>query len=241
METHPPDSEAGKKRFDVPLYYRVATCFWDDEKARRWPDHITVLALYILTTRHRTLEGFFILPVGYIAEDLSVSRRRVRVGLTILEKDGFIEYDHDTSAILIRNALRYQQPDSTNVVRGVISRVKSLPQSKLLIKFIALAKLHCLRKGLSPSAQSFPHLLEQELPHLSEQELQQEHVLLNPNLQSGIVNRESINRESLKNSTFTEKTKHLRTVGRVENDTGEGLTQTEASLRERWPHLKDTK
>lgn len=155
-ETKPP-------RVDVPRYFRVACRFHDDEKVRNWPDWIKLFALYLLTTKHRNLEGFFVLPPDYAAADLGWSRIRVLKGLRILEADVFLSFDSATNLLLIRNALRYQQPDSKNVQKAVLSRVRNLPENKEMLQdFIALATEHCLKPGLSPWAQGFPELLRKE-------------------------------------------------------------------------------
>jgi hypothetical protein len=158
------DAETNKStRTDVPRYYRVACHFWSDEKVATWPDSQKLLALYLLTTKHRTLEGFFVLPPQYIAADIGWPLRRVKDMLLKLEAEGFIRFDEKTNLLLIRNALRYQQPDSKNVQKAVIARVRNLPASQeLLNEFLSLARAHCLRSGLSPFAQGFPALLERE-------------------------------------------------------------------------------
>lgn len=159
-------------RPDVPRYYRVACHFWSDEKVVTWPDPLKLLAFYLLTTKHRTLEGYFVLPPQYIAADMGWPLRRVLDTLTKLEEQGFVRFDPRTNLILIRNALRYQQPDSKNVQKAVLARIRNLPDNQgLLTEFIALARAHCLRSGLSPYAQGFPPLLEREFrPVLNERQ-----------------------------------------------------------------------
>jgi hypothetical protein len=163
------DEQTNKpKRPDVPRYYRVACHVWSDEKVATWPDSQKLLALYLLTSKHRTLEGFFVLPPQYIAADMGWPLRRVKEMLVKLETDGFLRFDEKTSLLLIRNALRYQQPDSRNVQKAVIARVRNLPVNQELLKeFLALARAHCLRSGLSPFAQGFPDLLEREFRPMS--------------------------------------------------------------------------
>jgi hypothetical protein len=150
-------------RPDVPRYFRVACHFWPDEKVITWSDSLKLLALYLLTTKHRTLEGFFVLPPQYIAADIGWPLRRVKDMLAKFEEDGFIRFDEKTNLVLLRNALKYQQPDSKNVQKAVIARIRNLPDNQeLLTEFLSLARLHCLRSGLSPYAQGLPALLEQE-------------------------------------------------------------------------------
>jgi hypothetical protein len=122
-----------------------------------------LFALYLLTNKHRNLEGFFVLPPEYMAADLRWPVRRVKGMLAELEKVGFIRFDHRTNIMLIKNALRYQQPENANVQKGVLSRVRNLPDNQeMLYEFIGLARFHCARKGLSVFAQGLPDLLEGE-------------------------------------------------------------------------------
>ncbi len=159
-------------RPDVPRYYRVACHFWSDEKVVTWPDSMKLLALHLLTTRHRVLEGFFVLPPEYVAADMKWPLRRVKDMLAKLEAEGFIRFDQKTNLLLLRNAFKYQQPDSPNVQKAVISRVRNLPDShELMNEFLSLARAHCLRSGLSPFAKGFPALLEREFrPVLDERQ-----------------------------------------------------------------------
>ena len=123
-----------------------------------------LLALYLLSTKHRTLEGYFVLPLQYVAADMRWPIARVRKTLARLEGERFALYAPRTNLILILNALKYQQPDSFNVQKAVISRVRNLPdQQDLLDEFLRCARLHCKRSGLSPFAQGLPDLLEREL------------------------------------------------------------------------------
>lgn len=152
-----------RKRVDVPRYYRIACHFWCDEAVILWRDPLKLFALYLLTCKHRNLEGFFVLPPEYMAADLRWPVRRVKGMLVELEKVGFIRFDPRTNLLLIKNALKYQQPENANVQKGVLSRVRNLPDNQdLLVEFIALARFHCARSGLSVFAQGLPDLLEKE-------------------------------------------------------------------------------
>ncbi len=167
-------------RADVPRYFRVSVRFWTDEKARDWPDNVRLLALYLLTCSHRTLEGIFVLPLQYVVADCPWSLKWVKKSMAVLTKDGFLRYDPVTKVMLIRNALKYQCPENENVIKGAIRRILDLPQSPLLIEFLGLAKLHCNREGASELAKDFYLRLERALERASEPPLE----LLNLNLPS---------------------------------------------------------
>ncbi|MDH5640131.1 MAG: hypothetical protein OEY28_02470 [Nitrospira sp.] len=156
--------EKTTKRIDVPRYFRLACQFWWDESVVGWTDQMKLLFLYLLTTKHRTLEGIFVLPLEYVAADMRWPITRVRKILAKLEGMRAVKFDPGTNLLLIRNALRYQQPDSKNVLTAVLSRVRNLPdQQELLNEFIDLAELHCRRSGLSAFAQALPERLKEEL------------------------------------------------------------------------------
>lgn len=156
--------EKPSKRVDVPRYFRIACQFWSDESVLGWTDQMKLIGLYLLSSKHRNLEGFFVLPLEYVAADMKWPLARVRKTLTKLEEAQFARFDPSTNLLLIRNALRYQQPDSLNVQKAVISRVRNLPRSpKLLDEFLGLVRLHCKRREVSPYAQGLPDLLEREL------------------------------------------------------------------------------
>jgi hypothetical protein len=152
-----------KRRPDVPLYWRIACRFWDDEESMNWPDDAKLAAIYFLTCRHRTLEGIYIIHVNYAAADLKWTISKVRRSIKFLKERCFLRYDESTNLLLIRNTLRYQTPETPNVVKGAIRRIKDLPDSSLLQEFLCLAKIHCYRKGAPPSAQAFYQELEQVL------------------------------------------------------------------------------
>ncbi len=165
MQPNAVDDEEEKKpsRSDVPRYYRVACRFHEDEKVRKWSDRTKLFSLYVLTTKHRNLEGFFLLPPDYAAADLGWKRSHVIKELGILEAEGFLSFDPATNLVLVRNALRYQQPDSPNVQKAVIGRIKSLPNNETLLRqFVTLATEHCGRPGISACARKFPELLKME-------------------------------------------------------------------------------
>ncbi len=171
-------------RPDVPRYYRVSTRFWDDEKSRAWPRDVKLLALYLLTCRHRTLEGIFVLPLSYVGEDLHWNGKKLSKLIAVLTENQFLRYDPETRVMLIRNALRYQAPESANVVTGAIRRIKDLPKSPLLEEFLALAKLHCSRQGGSEFPRKFYEELERALGQPLEQASPRPLELLNLNLRA---------------------------------------------------------
>lgn len=50
-------------------YNKIQDNFWIDEKVRSWDFKTRMIALYLLNNQHRYSEGFYRLPLSYIAED----------------------------------------------------------------------------------------------------------------------------------------------------------------------------
>jgi len=119
-------------------YYKVGPAFWTDHAT--WSDDERLLALYILTTPHRSTEGLFRLPVAYMMADLGWSDRRVVRALDALVADDFIEYDNQASVVLIVKALKWQQPSNPNGVKAAVRALRRVPPTVLATRFRELAE-----------------------------------------------------------------------------------------------------
>jgi len=141
-------------------YWRVSPAFWTDEKVtgacgKPWGDDTRLLALYLLTCKHRSLEGLFLLPRGYISEDLGWSLQRLAKPFAELLRDGFIEYDEKTKVCLLVNALDYQQPENPNQCKAAIKLLDVLPDSALFARLFQQAERF---------AKPFAELLRERFP-----------------------------------------------------------------------------
>jgi hypothetical protein len=127
-----------------PTYYRVSPKFWVDSEA--WSDDAKLLALYILTCDHRTVEGLFRLPMNYIAADLGWGKERLPEPFAELLAERFIEHDPANHLVLIVNALKYQSPQNPNMVKHAIRKLEQVPvDSPLTSTFKRLAERFCER------------------------------------------------------------------------------------------------
>lgn len=62
-------------------YNLVATRFWSDERVAALPRDAKLLALYLLTTPHRTMVGYYRLPLEYMVADLGFSNQKEPIQL----------------------------------------------------------------------------------------------------------------------------------------------------------------
>jgi len=141
-------------------YWRIAPAFWGDEKVATWNDDTRLLALYLLTCEHRTLEGLFRLPMGYIQADLGWSAERLAEPFAQLLRDGFIEYDATVRVCLVVNALSYQSPENPNQVAAGLKVLEELPETCLFARLFEQAQ-RCSQRFAEGLAQRFPERLGQ--------------------------------------------------------------------------------
>jgi hypothetical protein len=120
----------------VARYYPVSPLLWTDQKVRTWNDATFRLAIYVLTCRHRNLEGLYWLPIRYAAADLGWTAAKVRKALTWLIEDGFVDYDAEAEVILVCNALKYQAPKSDRQVKGAVTALQEVPPNRLVPSFM---------------------------------------------------------------------------------------------------------
>jgi hypothetical protein len=135
-----------------PIYYRVSPAIW---RQRKWTEDMRLLALYLLTCPHRTIEGLFVLPMPYICGDMKWLPERLAEPFASLLEDGFFEYDEENEVCFIVKALHYQPPRNPNMVKAAIRRVQTVPKTRLDQHFMASACTYC--QSLAESlAESLP-------------------------------------------------------------------------------------
>lgn len=127
-------------------YYPVSPMFWRDEMVRAWlaagHDRTVILALYLLTCRHRNLEGLYLLPWGWVETDLGWQADCVAEQTSRLLDEDFIQYDSGPEVVFVRNALKYQQPKSAPQLKGAINALREVPANSLLPALTDVAKEH---------------------------------------------------------------------------------------------------
>lgn len=128
---------------DEVRYYRVSPRIWT--ACRHWSPDARTLALYILTCPHRTVEGLYWLPKGYMTGDLEWSPQRLAPAMAELVEDGFVEYDDDAQVVLIVKALKYQAPANPNGVKAALRQLQMVPESPLDLRFRQQAEQYCER------------------------------------------------------------------------------------------------
>jgi hypothetical protein len=124
----------------VANYGVIQSRFWDDPKVRAWDNDPRMLALYLLSCRHGSSSGIFVLPLSYATEDLCWDMPRLTLAMTILERDGFLLYDRATRVAFMPSYLRNNPLQNENQIKGAVKHVCTLPDTPLIAALIESAR-----------------------------------------------------------------------------------------------------
>jgi hypothetical protein len=114
------------------------------------------LYLYLLTCRHRSSEGLFIAPLGYISIDLGMALADVKVAMASLEERGYVQYDYGFEVVLDRHALDYYEPYGKQAT-GALNKIENLPKTPLKVDLLKVAYIN---------APTFYELVVEKFPEL---------------------------------------------------------------------------
>lgn len=117
------------------MYTRVESRFWQDEKMRAVSDDARYLMLYLLTSPHRNILGFYFLPSPYACFDLGWDEKRFNKGLQELISKCLIKYDARAHVVLINNYLKHNPLENPNQVKSAIEKLDEIPETPLLRDF----------------------------------------------------------------------------------------------------------
>jgi len=122
------------------LYTRVESRFWQDEKMRAVSDDARYLMLYLLTSPHRNILGFYFLPSPYACFDLGWDEKRFQKGLQELLQTGRVKYDARAHVVLVQNYLKHNPLENPNQVKSAIERLEEMPKTPLFQDFLAVVE-----------------------------------------------------------------------------------------------------
>ncbi|UZQ86014.1 hypothetical protein ODU73_000407 [Thermoclostridium stercorarium] len=122
------------------MYTRVESRFWQDEKMRAVSDDVRYLMLYLLTSPHRNIIGFYFLPLPYACFDLGWDEKRFMKALQELLSAGLIRYDKQVHVVLVKNYLKHNPLENPNQVKSAIEKIKEIPETPLFQDFLEIVK-----------------------------------------------------------------------------------------------------
>lgn len=122
------------------MYTKIESSFWQDDKMREISDDARYLMLYLLSSPHRNILGFYYLPIPYACFDLQWSEERFRKGFQELLDNGRVAYDFNAHILLVVNYLKHNPLENPNQVKSAIGKLDELPDTALLDAFGTVLK-----------------------------------------------------------------------------------------------------
>ncbi len=108
-------------------YGIVFSQFWIHPEIQSLSIDGKLLAVYLLTSPHTNMLGCFRLPLGYIAEDLNWTHRRVKKGFKELFQMGFVLRDEASNWLLIPNFLKWNPIENPNQGKSIVKLFQHIP------------------------------------------------------------------------------------------------------------------
>ena len=151
------------------MYTGVESRFWQDEKMRTLSADAKYLMLYLLTSPHRTLMGFYFLPKPYACFDLGWETERFSKPFRELIDKGLIKYDETANVVLIQNFLKHNPIENPNQVKSALARLSEIPQTQLFQDFSEIIQ-HLNKPFMKPLQERLSErLLKQEIRNKKEE------------------------------------------------------------------------
>jgi len=156
-------------------YRKVDPRIWNDEKFRSLPDNGKLVFFMLLTHPSMTALGAMRATVSGLAEELGWEREAFAEAFAEALRQGMAEHDPKACLIAIPKFIRYNPPESPNVVKAWAGAVDLLPECALKTTVLHRAKAHTegMAEGFAKAfAEAFAKAMPKGMPN-QEQEQEQ--------------------------------------------------------------------
>lgn len=141
-------------------FSKVFVKIWQSNDFRSLSEDGKILFLYLLTSPHRNMGGFYSIPLAYICYDLNFEKERVKKAIDELINKQIIIYDYNTQIVLIIKWFLYNSIENANQAKGLNKQLKELPSTDLLEVFAECVEKYCDYKEII--LKGLPITLEKE-------------------------------------------------------------------------------
>ena len=124
-------------------YSKVFVKIWHSKDFRTLSEEGKMLFLYLLTSPHRNMGGFYYLPLPYLCFDVGLDEKRVIKAFEELTDKDMALYDYDTQVVLIKKWFCYNPIENENQAKGLNKQLAEIPKSKLFKPFVNCVKEYC--------------------------------------------------------------------------------------------------
>ena len=121
-------------------FRKIDPRIWNDAKFRALSDHGKLAFLMLLTHPSMTSLGAMRGTIGGLAEELGWSAEAFREAFQEAFSKGMVEHDQKACLIAVPNFVKYNAPESPNVVKAWLGALDLLPECDLKTRVVARAK-----------------------------------------------------------------------------------------------------
>ena len=161
-------------------YRKIDPRIWNDEKFRTLSDRGKLVFLFLLTHPSMTSLGAMRATIPGLAAELGWQEKAFREAFREGLSKGLFKVHEKASCVLVPNFLKYNRPESPNVVKAWVVALDLIPECKLKVELIQQVK--AFAEALPEAfAEALPEAFTKDLPKSmpnqeQEQELEQEKI-----------------------------------------------------------------
>jgi hypothetical protein len=145
-------------------YRKIDPRIWNDEKFRGLTDNGKLAFLFLLTHPHMTSLGAMRATLGGLGEELGWAPEAFREAFREASARGMAEVDAAARMIALPNFIRYNSPESPNVIKAWIGALDLLPECRLKALVIARARVFAEALG-EAFAKALPEAFSKAMPY----------------------------------------------------------------------------
>ena|SRR5262249_41286896 len=154
-------------------YRKVDPRVWNDEKFRDLSDHGKLVFFFLLTHPHMTALGAMRASIAGLAAELGWQPKAFREAFGEAFAKGMVKHDEKASFVWLPNFLRYNGPESPNVIKSWAASLDLLPECSLKSELLCTVK--AFAEALSEAFnKALPKAFAKGMPN-QEQEQEQEY------------------------------------------------------------------
>lgn len=159
-------------------YRKVEVKIWNDEKFNSLSCNAKLILFMLLTHPHMTPIGAMRGTVNGLAAELKMEIKGFQEGFKEVLTKAIAKHDDDASFIWLPNFIKYNKPESPNVIKSWVYSIDLLPECELKLASLLAAKAYT--EGLTEAyAKAFNEAFGKAIGnHKHKQE--QEHKHINP-------------------------------------------------------------
>ena len=122
------ESDSTTRGGRMARYRKIDTRIWNDEKFASLSDNGKLVFLFVLTHPHLTALGAMRATLPGLAAELGWTERRLSEAFQEAFRKGLFEHDSQACFVGLPNFLRYNGPESPNVVKSWAAAVDLIPE-----------------------------------------------------------------------------------------------------------------